>query len=66
MAHYITQPYTYIMKTKKLTYLAIAILMLGGIAFSTGCEKKSDAEKAADAVEDAANDAADSIKDATN
>lgn len=54
------------MKTKKLTTLAIAILMLGGIAFSTGCEKKSDAEKAADAVEDAANDAADAIKDATN
>jgi hypothetical protein len=54
------------MKLKKLTSLAIALLMLGGACFlSTGCTKKSDTEKAADAMEDAAKDAADAMKDAT-
>ena len=51
---------------KKLTPLALSILMLSGIAFLTGCEPKSDAEKAADAIEDAGENAADAIKDATN
>ena len=58
----------YIMK--KLTTLALAALMFGGIAFLTGCGEKSEAEKAVDAVEDTVEDAgektADAIKDATN
>lgn len=51
---------------KQLSTLALAALMFGGIAFLTGCEPKSDAEKAADAIEDAGENAADAIKDATN
>ena len=51
---------------KKLSTLAIAALMFGGIAFLTGCGEKSEAEKAADAIEDAGSKAADAIKDATN
>ncbi len=66
------------MKLQKLTRLTLAALMLGGACFlATGCKKKSDVEKAADAVEDAtknaadavgnaAEDAADAVKDATN
>jgi len=51
---------------KKLTTLALATLMLGGIAFFTGCGEKSEAEKAADAIEDAGEKAADALKEATN
>jgi hypothetical protein len=51
---------------KKLSTLALAALMFGGIAFLTGCGEKSEADKAADAVEDAGEKAADAIKDATN
>jgi|GEM_PF-5254188 len=61
---------------KKLTTLTIAALMFGGIAFLTGCGEKSEAEKAADEIEDAGSKAAeiedagskaaDAIKDATN
>ena len=55
---------------KKLTTLALAALMFGGIAFLTGCGEKSEAEKAVDAVEDTVEDAgektADAIEDATN
>ncbi|MEN8743256.1 MAG: hypothetical protein ABF320_01045 [Lentimonas sp.] len=50
---------------KKLSTLAIAALMFGGIAFLTGCGEKSEAEKATDAIEDAGDNAADALKDAT-
>jgi uncharacterized protein YgiB involved in biofilm formation len=59
---------------KKLTLLA---LLVAGLFIATGCEQKSDAEKAgdsikkaasdtADVIEDTAHKAADAVKDATN
>ena len=51
---------------KKLSILALAALMFGGIAFLTGCGEKSEADTAAEATEDAGENIADAVKDATN
>lgn len=50
---------------KKLSTLALTALMFGGIAFLTGCGEKSEANKAADAIEDAGEKTADALKDVT-
>ena len=52
----------YIMK--KLSILALAALMFGGIAFLTGCGEKNEADTAAEATEDAGENTADAMKDA--
>lgn len=49
------------MNIKQLTKLALTALLFAGALFATGCEKSPE-DKAADAVEDAA----DAVKDATN
>jgi len=55
------------MKLKKLSTLFIASLMLAGTCLvTTGCGEKSDADKAADAIEDAGNQAADAVKGLTD
>ena len=54
------------MELKKLSTLFIASLMLAGTCLmTTGCGEKSDADKAADAVEDAGDKTADAVKDLT-
>lgn len=54
------------MELKKITHLFLSVLMLAGAClFVTGCGEKSDADKAADAVEDAGKDASDAIKGMT-
>jgi len=45
---------------KKITLLA---LIISGLFFATGCEKKTPAEKAQDSIEKAASDTADAIED---
>ncbi|CAA6689918.1 MULTISPECIES: hypothetical protein [unclassified Lentimonas] len=55
------------MELKKLSTLFIASLMLAGTCLvTTGCGEKSDADKAADAVEDAGDKAADAVKGLTD
>jgi len=49
------------MKLQTLTKLMLAGLIFAGLCFTTGCEKSPE-DKAADAMEDAA----DSMKDALN
>ena len=54
------------MELKKLYTLFIASLMLAGTCLMTGCGEKSDADKAADAVEEAGENAADAVKGLTD
>ena len=51
----------YIMNIKTLTKLALAGLFFAGAIFTTGCEKSPE-DKAADAVEDAADAMKDAVK----
>jgi hypothetical protein len=53
------------MELKKVTLLFLSIFALAGASFLTGCGEKSDADKAADAVEEAGEAASDAIKDMT-
>jgi predicted small secreted protein len=52
------------MKLKKITSLFLSSLMLtGACLFVTGCGEKSDADNAADAVQDAGTEASDAVQD---
>jgi len=53
------------MKLKKVTTL-LSVIALGSASFLTGCGEKSDADKAADAVEEAGDKAADAVKGITD
>jgi hypothetical protein len=54
------------MELKKITQLCLSVLMFtGACLFITGCGEKSDADKAADAVEEAGEAASDAVKDIT-
>ena len=46
--------------------LTLAALLLAGLFFATGCEKKTPEEKAADSIKKAANDTTDAEKDSAN
>lgn len=51
------------MQFKKYIHLFLSLMLLGSAGlFTTGCGKKSDTDKAAETVEDAAQDAADAVK----
>ena len=54
------------MELKKLSLLFLSVIALAGASFLTGCGEKSDADKAADAVEEAGDDAADAVKGITD
>ena len=54
------------MEFKKVSLLFLSIIALAGATFLTGCGEKSDADKAADAVEEAGDKAADAIKGITD
>ena len=53
------------MEFKKVSLLFLSVIALAGASFLSGCGEKSDADKAADAVEDAGNSITDAVKDAT-
>lgn len=54
------------MKLKKLSLLFLSVFALAGATFLTGCAEKSEAEKAADAMEEAGEKAADAVKGLTD
>mgnify|MGYP001017837111 FL=1 len=54
------------MAFKKVTFFFLSIFAIAGASFClTACGEKSDADKAADAVEDAGNKASDAVKGIT-
>jgi hypothetical protein len=53
------------MELKKLSLLFLSVIALAGASFLTGCGEKSDADKAADAVEEAGDNTDDAVKDMT-
>ena len=54
-----------IMELKKITLL-FSVIALASASFLTGCGEKSDADKAADAVEEAGDKATDAVKGLTD
>ena len=54
------------MQFKKVSLLFLSVIALAGATFLTGCGEKSDADKAADAVEEAGEKATDAIKGITD
>lgn len=54
------------MQFKKVSLLFLSVIALAGATFLTGCGEKSDADKAADTVEEAGENATDAIKGITD